>query len=247
MVLVEPGSFQMGSMHAYPDQQPVHTVNITKPFFIAKYEMTFEDYDRFCEDTHSAKPDDRGWGRGKQALLHVDWNDAIRYCNWISQKAGLTPCYSGKGKRTLCDFSANGYRLPTEAEWGYAARGAQKSQGFMYAGGNDPGEVAWFADNSSDQVHIVGQKLPNELGIYDMSGNIYEWCWDWYSKDYYAASPANDPQGPPPPETNKPYEFLRSRRSGSWREGEADITTTKRSFDAVDYPGDNGFRLVRNA
>jgi len=247
MVQVEAGSYQMGSMQdGYPDQQPIHAVNITKPFYIAKYVMTFEEYDRFCNDTLSRRPADR-WGRGNQPLISVNWIEVVHYCNWLSEKAGLTPCYSGKGKFTVCDFSANGYRLPTEAEWEYAARGGQKSLGLIYAGSNNPDEVAWFADNSSDQVHPVGQKLPNELGLYDMSGNIYEWCWDWYSKDYYAISPADDPQGPPPPESNKPWELNRVRRGGSWREAAEASRLTTRSFDYMTYEGDNDFRLARNA
>ena len=248
MVLVEAGSFQMGSMDGYPDQQPVHTVNISKPFHIAKYEVTFDEYDRFCNDTLKRKPKDN-WGRGDQAVLYTNWTDVVDYCNWLSEKAGLTPCYSGKGKLTICDFSVNGYRLPTEAEWEWAARGGQKSQGFLYAGSNDPDEVAWFADNSSDQMHPVGQKLPNELGLYDMSGNIYEWCWDWYSKDYYAISPVDDPQGPPPPAASQPWELNRVRRGGCWHVIADDIRSTTRSFDYMKFNelGDNGFRLARNA
>ena len=246
MVLVEAGGFQMGAvLEGYPNQQPIHPVNITRPFYIAKYEMTFEEYDRFCNDTLRKRAEDR-WGRGEQALLGVNWVVAVEYCNWLSEKAGLSVCYSGKGKLTACDFSASGYRLPTEAEWEYAARGGQKSRGFPYAGSNDPAEVAWFAGNASDQVHVVGQKLPNELGLYDMSGNIFELCWDWYDKDYYAISPVDDPQGPPAPETNIFWELNRVRRSGSWREEADAVRITTRSFDYMTYVGDNGFRLVRN-
>ena len=193
MVLVEAGSFQMGSTDGYAHEQPVHTVLISKPFYIARYEITFEEYDRFCDDTHKVRLEDRGWGRGKQPVIHVDWNDAIAYCNWLSETEGLSPCYSGKGKMVECDFSANGYRLPTEAEWEYAARGGQDSQGFIYAGSDNPDDVAWYADNSNEQLHPVGEKEPNELGLYDMCGNIFEWCWDWYDQDYYAASPLSDP------------------------------------------------------
>jgi len=247
MVLVEAGSFQMGSTNGYAHEQPIHTVLISKPFYIAKYEVTFEEYDRFCDDTHRDRLDDRSWGRGNQPVIHVDWNDAIAYCNWLSEKDGLSPCYSGKGKLVECDFSANGYRLPTEAEWEYAARGGQNSQGFIYAGSDNPDNVAWYADNSNEQLHPVGEKEPNELGLYDMCGNIFEWCWDWYNQDYYAASPPSDPLGPPPPQDPKPWEFIRVRRSGSWRENAENVRISARSFDSIDYPGDNGFRLVRTA
>ncbi len=247
MVLVEPGSFLMGSKNGYENEQPVHPVSISRPFFISVYELTFEEYDLFCEDTLRARLDDRGWGRGNQPVIHEDWNDAVAYCNWLSQKAGYTPCYTGKGKLTACDFSADGYRLPTEAEWEFAARGGANSQGFEFAGGDDPDEVAWYASNSNDQTHPVGEKLPNELGLYDMCGNIFEWCWDWFEQGYYAVSPEIDPPGPPALQDAKPWELIRARRGGSWREDAINIRSCVRSFDSINYAGDNGFRLVRTA
>lgn len=247
MVLVEAGSFEMGSMNAYAHEQPVHTVQITRPFYIARYEVTFEEYDRFCDDTGKPRVDDRGWGRGKQPVIHVDWYDAVEYCNWLSEKKALETCYSGKGKQVECDFSAKGYRLPTEAEWEYAALGGQNMQDFLYAGSDNPDKVAWYADNSNDRLHPVGEKQPNALGLYDMSGNIFEWCWDWYAADYYASSPPSDPLGPPPPDSSKPWDFNRARRSGSKSEAAENIRVSSRSFDNPDYPGGNGFRLVQTA
>ena len=246
MVLVEAGSFQMGSTNGDADEQPVHTVHITRPFYIAKYAVTFEEYDLFCDDTIGKnKSDDNGWGRGNRPVMRETWYDAVEYCNWLSKKEELTPCYSGKGRTTECEFSANGYRLPTEAEWEYAARGGQKSQGYRYAGSDNPDDVAWYIGNAGGQTHPVGQKQPNELGLYDMSGNLFEWCWDWYGQDYYAASPPSDPTGPPAPRTAIPWELNRVRRSGSWRENSDSIRTTYRSIDYASYVGDNGFRLVR--
>ena len=249
MVLVEPGSFQMGSSDGPSDERPVHTVRITRPFHVAKYEVTFEEYDRFCNDTVGhKKPEDRGWGRGKQPVMGVGWNDALAYCNWLSEKEGLTPCYSGKGILTRCDFTANGYRLPTEAEWEYAARGGNKSKGSKYAGSNNADEVAWYANTSGGQTQIVGQKQPNELGLYDMSGNAFEWCWDLYDGEYYATSPADDPAGPlapPQGEAPDPRGPNRVRRSGNWRESSDSVRVTCRSADFAGYPGENGFRLAK--
>lgn len=247
-VLIEAGDFEMGSIDGYADEQPVHTVTITKPFYIGKYEVTFEEYDIFCENTlRYNKPDDRGKGRGNRPVFGVDWHDAIEYCNWLSEEEGLSPCYSGKGKVTQCDFSANGYRLPSEAEWEYAARGGQKSQGYIFAGSDNPDDVGWYGNNSDGAAHPVGQKEPNEIGLFDMSGNSFEWCWDWYVDDYYHESPLVDPQGPPLPQVESPWDLVRVRRSGSWLENSESIRTSTRSFDAPTYPGSNGFRLVRIA
>ena len=245
MVLVEAGSFQMGSTDGLADEQPVHTVHITRPFYIAKHAVTLEEYDRFCDDTIGIRRPKDKWGRGNRPVMSVTWYDAVAYCNWLSEKEGLSPCYSGKGKLTWCDFSADGYRLPTEAEWEYAARGGQKSQGYTYAGSDNPDDVAWYRSNSGGQTHPVGQKQPNELGLYDMSGNLWEWCWDWYGKDYYTSSPASDPQGPPAPPTTLSWQLNRVRRSGSWRENSDSLRTTYRSLDYASYVGDNGFRIVR--
>jgi len=236
MVLVEAGSFEMGSTQGLADEQPVHTVKITRSFYIAPYAVTFEEYDRF----HKDKANDAGWGRGKRPVMGVDWNSAVAYCNWRSEKEGFTLCYSGRGKATQCDFFANGYRLPTEAEWEYAARGGLKSHGYLCAGSDNPDDVAWHVDNSGGQIHFVGQKQPNELGLYDMSGNVWEWCWDWYGEDYYASSPLADPTGPA-------LGTDKVRRSGSWHEAATYIRSTFRSADGLSYPGANGFRLVRTA
>lgn len=248
MVLVEPGSFQMGSADGPSDERPVHTVRITRPFHIAKYEVTFEEYERFLNDTVGHKKPKEEWGRGKQPVMGVDWNDALAYCNWLSEKEGLAPCYTGKGILTRCDFAANGYRLPTEAEWEYAARGGNKSKGYQYAGSDKAGDVAWYADNSSGKTQTVGQKQPNELGLFDMSGNSFEWCWDLYDDQYYAVSPSSDPTGPskaPAGEAPDPRGANRVRRSGNWRERSDFSRVTCRSFDYTGYPGENGFRLVR--
>ncbi len=231
-VYVEGGSFQMGSTGGNPDEKPVHQVTVST-FYMSKYEVTQGEWHEVMRSSPSHFSGDN------LPVEQVSWYDAVKYCNALSVQNGLTPVYTINGTSVTADWSANGYRLPTEAEWEYAARGGNASEGYIYAGGNNAGEVAWYLDNSGNETHPVGQKNSNELGLYDMSGNVREWCWDWYGGDYYESSPSSDPRGP----ASGSY---RVNRGGRWGNGAGYLRS---AFRYSDSPGISnallGFRLVR--
>jgi formylglycine-generating enzyme required for sulfatase activity len=209
-------------------------VTLTRDFLISKYELTFDEYDEYCQATGSTKPDDNGWGRGKRPVINVSWYNAADYCNWRSKKERLMPCYSGAGNSIRCDFSASGYRLPTEAEWEYAARGGNRTKGYKCSGSNNANEVAVTNSNRTEQV---GSKKSNELGLYDMSGNVEEWCWDWYNRNPQNINIQTDPVGPQ-------MGADRILRGGSWSSYRVELGVGL--YAAPDAWGRSmGFRLVR--
>ncbi len=232
LVLVEGGTFQMGSDSGDEDEKPVHAVTLSS-FYMGKYEVTQAQWQAVMGSNPSNFKGDN------LPVEQVSWYDAVEFCNKLSLKEGLTPCYSGSGTSITCDFTANGYRLPTEAEWEYAARGGNSSRNFTYSGSNDLGAVGWFADNAGSHTHPAGQKLSNELGLYDMSGNVYEWCWDWYDSAYYGKSPGAGPQGA----GSGSYRLL---RGGSWI---VDDSLCRVSFRDGNSPDNSrnyiGFRVSR--
>jgi len=217
--------FPMGSDSMTSHEEPVHAVSISA-FRIARYEVTYAlwmDVKNWA-DQNGYIMNDGLMGDGcdtneQHPVTNIHWRDCIAWCNARSQMESLTPVYyTGSDKLAVykdashegdgnigsdcVKWSANGYRLPTEAEWEYAARyidGSSYTPGNKHSGYNlypDIYDCGWFAGNSVQSSKPVGQLQPNSLGICDMSGNVYEWCWDWYQADYYSESPSDNPKGP---------------------------------------------------
>jgi len=245
MALIPAGTFRMGNITDHPDgferERPVHEVTITRPFLMARTPVTQEQYEAVMGSNPSRfkGPD--------LPVERVTWYEAVEFCNEISRRKGLDPCYSGSGTSIVCDFTANGYRLPTEAEWEYACRAGTETDfytGNMTHSGSSPldpalGRAGWYGGNSGSTTHPVGEKEANAFGLNDMHGNVLEWCWDWYGSDYYAYSPAEDPRGPA-------TGTRRVLRGGCW----FDIARYCRSANRFSYYPDYryyfyGFRLVR--
>ncbi|GAB1467501.1 hypothetical protein MASR2M64_01720 [Candidatus Cloacimonadota bacterium] len=221
-------------------------------FYLGKYELTQAEYQAVM-GTNPAF----GYGVGSAyPVYYVSWFNAIEYCNRRSMLEGITPCYSYSSYGTnpdswptgwdtnsnnhtnvSCNWTANGYRLPTEAEWEFAARGGNQTHNYTYSGSNTIGDVAWYYSNSSFSTHTVGGKLANELGLYDMNGNIYEWNWDIYGT--YPSGAQNNPHGA----TSGPYRVL---RGGSWGCDAYVCTVSVRNRNvAANGYNDLGFRLLR--
>ena len=179
MVQISAGDFMMGALEddeeAYDDEKPRHKVTLTRDFLIGKYAVTQALWDSVMGSHPNTFT---GTNRPVEC---VSWFDVVEFCNKLSELEGLEPAYSINGANVTCNWSAKGYRLPTNAEWEYAARGGEYHK---YSGSDNIDEVAWYWDNSDtgngNETHPVGQKNPNGFGLYDMSGNVWEWVWDWW-------------------------------------------------------------------
>lgn len=237
MALIPAGDFIMGDDNGDTDEKPAHKVQVSA-FYMDTREVTQGTYERLIEKNPSKfkAPD--------KPVEQVDWSQAAFFCNMRSLKEHLKPCYDSK---TLdCDFAADGYRLPTEAEWEYACRGGTRTR---YPFGDDSAKLrnsGWFKQNADQTTHPVGQKSPNQWGLYDMHGNTAEWCHDVYGESYYRKNEAKDPRGPS-------YGDKRVLRGGSWRSSDdgcrcsARNSETPRFADACFGSDGYGFRCVRKA
>jgi len=241
MIFVKGGTFTMGSTEQ-SDEKPEHHI-LLSDFKISKYEITNIEFCEFLNERGNQTEGDKTWldikdedcqiikngskfspkmGKENHPIIEVTWYGARAYCKWA------------------------GGRLPTEAEWEYAARGGKDETGYKYAGSDNIGDVAWYTKNSYDKgkdsrdygTHEVGTKKANELGIYDMSGNVWEWCSDWYDSDYYSDSPKQNPQG-------VKSGSYRVYRGGGWSGSASDCRVANRGdFNPASSGRHLGFRLV---
>ena len=255
MVKVLSGTFWMGDNNSeYGDEKPAHKVKLDD-FYIGKYQVTQELWYEVMKDTDIVDPS-RFKGKNRP-VESVSWNDAVRFCNMLSELKNLPVAYDAsgnyidvRGRKTRDIREVKGFRLPTEAEWEYAAIGghrAKKENGihiaeYKYAGSNRLKEVGWYEENSLEESKDVGLKLPNQLGLFDMSGNVYERCGDWYIDDYYKRcfdrGVVDNPVGP---DTGS----SRVYRRGSWLDYAVDCRVAYRNYwDAVNRNCLVGFRLA---
>jgi len=261
MVFVAGGSFMMGQnlgSGGGDNTSPVHAVTLSD-FYIGKYEVTQEQYQTVTGTNPSyftANPA-AGETQNRRPVEQVTWYDAVEFCNNLSDLEGLTLVYtitnrtpaSGypiTGATVTANWSNNGYRLPTEAEWEYAAKGGDPTAddfvAYTFPGSDTIGDVAWYPNNSSSRTHEVGKKAPNKLGLYDMGGNVWEWCWDWYAG--YSNSAQSNPTGPTLEDSDNGG---RVRRGGSYN---YENTTVFRSvyrgyYNPNDRQNSLGFRIAR--
>jgi len=176
---ISPGSFQMGCDDEWFEADPVHTVRISQGYWMGKCEVTQQQYQSIMGSNPSS------FKGASNPVEKISWNDSVSFCKKLTDQ------------ERRADRLPDGYeyRLPTEAEWEYAARGGNRGRETKYAGSNTIDDVAWYNENSANKTHPVGQKQANELGLYDMSGNVMEWCQDWF-EDIYSSGSQTDPMGP---------------------------------------------------
>lgn len=265
------------------DEKPVHEVSLSD-FYLARNEVSVADFARFVDATRYVTDAERDggskkWTGGKwekvpgsswrdntyfkprpvaeydHPVIHVSWNDAVRYCNWLSREHGLEQVYTMVGETVSANWSAKGYRLPTEAEWEYAARSGGKD--YLYAWGNGEPNGNVLDETTAKAFNHTGEKFSGytdgyattapvgsfpqgRFGLSDMTGNVFEWCWDWYAKDYYGKSPVSNPRG-------AELDSNRVFRGGSWYFNPSSCLAADR-YSFVPTYRDNyvGFRLARS-
>jgi formylglycine-generating enzyme required for sulfatase activity len=259
-VWINAGTFTMGSPSGEPGRystdETQHQVTLTNGFYMGKYQVTQAQYESVMGTNPSnfKTPVAPETSTGKRPVEMVTWFDAIEFCNKLSVLEELTPVYTITGRTPATGYPitdaavtqnwvANGYRLPTEAQWEYACRGktttAFNNGNDDYTNASQVEAVAWYTGNSGGRTHEAGLKTPNAWGLYDMNGNVYEWCWDWYDSSYYSSSSVTDPQG-------ASSGANRVVRGGNWSSSAQNMRSAFRfNYSPDDRNNTIGFRILR--
>jgi formylglycine-generating enzyme required for sulfatase activity len=228
----------MGTAANVEEDEPLHKVYVS-PFYVDKYEVTQEEYERVMGNNPSR------WKAANNPVEQIRWAAAVEYCNARSRLEGLQPAYDAQ--TGACDFEASGYRLPTEAEWEHAARAGTETNYFF---GDNPSKLeryAWYKENCTRKPQPVGTREPNPWGLCDVYGNVWEWCHDFYAEEYYPKSPKKDPRGPETGEN-------RVVRGGCWNSRPDRCRSSYRNYEkpaftdvcfGKEISGFVGFRCVR--
>lgn len=237
MVYINPGSYVVGSPKGVGSraERPQHQVQFTRRVSIGIHQVTQELWETVVASNPSLNQNKLGTRR--HPVENITWHDAVGFCNALSEYCGLVPAYTFRRRETSCDFTASGFRLPTEHEWEVAARGGNI---LTFSGSDESEDVAWCSPGSKGATHPVGKKQPNGWGLYDMSGNVWEWCWDWHDADAYRSTQMTDPPGPE-------HGALRVFRGGGCMDSENYSRVTFRYLDFIPTrkSGDLGIRLAR--
>ena len=219
---------------AFGDEKPRHSVRFTRAYGVGEFAVTQDVYEAVMGTNPSFFGGESD--SAQRPVEGVSWFDAVAFCNRLSKRCGLAPAYRIRGTDVSCDFEAPGFRLPTEHEWEVAARAGAD---VTYSGSDDLGAVGWFGDNSGKRTHPVGQKSPNGWGLFDLSGNVREWCWDWFDSRAYRSDTMVGPVGPL-------SGAGRGLRGGSWGSLASDARVAYRYNRDPSYRADDlGFRLAR--
>ena len=251
MVRISSGTFTMGSSDGEDwNAIPPHQVTLSKGFSMGKYEVTQGQYQEVTGQNPSSFSGSPASGetQTRRPVEGVTWYDAVEFCNKLSQQEGLAPAYTITDRSpssgypitsatVTANWDANGYRIPTEAEWEYACRAGTTTTWSFGSTESHAADYAWYESNSSNMTHEVGRKLPNAWGLYDMHGNVWEWCWDWYGE--YSSGAQTDPHG-------AVSGTFRVPRGGSWFNSAHNLHSAGRSYFIPDFGNYRfGFRLVR--